>query len=62
MSAQLSRRELTALAFAGAAAAQTTSPEPTDEAVAKQRTQANIEALERFKIPMSTEPAFQFKA
>jgi hypothetical protein len=63
MSAKLSRRELAALALAGAGAAQVTAQtEPTDEAVAKQRIQSNAETLDRFELPMSTEPAFQFKA
>lgn len=65
MSAKLSRRELTALALAGAGAAQApaqTASEPTDESVAKQRIQSNRQALDQFNLAMSTEPAFQFKA
>jgi len=65
MSAKLTRRQLPALAFAGAGAAaqaQTPASEPSDDTVAKQRLQTNSEALARFDLKMSTEPAFQFKA
>ena len=63
---KLTRRKLgTVLVSATAMAAQQPQPGPTpadDLKVARDRLQANAAALARTPIPMSTEPAFQFKA
>ncbi len=62
---QVTRRELAAiLAPAAAAAAQTAAPSsPADElAAAQARLKTAAGALGRQELPMSTEPAFQFKA
>lgn len=45
-----------------AALAQTETPAGDPLAAAKARLQANREALAKESVPMSTEPAFQFKA
>ncbi len=59
---KLTRRELaSALAPAAALAAQ--APAPTDELqAARLRLKAAADALARQELPMTTEPAFQFKA
>jgi hypothetical protein len=62
---QVTRRELAAiLAPAAAAVAQTAAPvSPADELKAAQtRLKSAADALTRQELPMSTEPAFQFKA
>jgi len=59
---KISRRELSGLALAGAAAAQTPPAEPDVQAVAQQQVAHNSETLLKFEIPMAAEPAFQFKA
>lgn len=60
---KVTRREL-AISLAGAAAlaadAQTTPADPT--VAARDAVEKNSQALAKFAIPMSTEPAFQFKA
>jgi hypothetical protein len=51
--------------MASAAAAQTAPPQPTadeDLKAAKDRIVANRKALDAVAVPMSTEPAFQFRA
>ncbi len=58
---KLTRRQLVIAAAAGSAAAvkapaQTTPQTPTD------RVRQNADALAKFVIPITTEPAFQFKA
>jgi hypothetical protein len=58
---QLTRRKLAVALLAPAATAQT--PPPTDELqAARERIKTNAEALSKVDLPMSTEPAFQFKA
>jgi hypothetical protein len=62
---KFTRRELAAvLAPAAVAAAQTAAPaSPADELKAAQgRLKAAGDALAHQEVPMSTEPAFQFKA
>jgi hypothetical protein len=62
---KLTRRQLAAALVSAAAAAQTrTAPAspPDDLQAARDRIKANGETLARQVIPMSTEPAFQFKA
>ena len=59
---KFTRRKLAAALLAPAAAAQTPAP-PVDEAhAARDRIKANAEQLAKVDLPMSTEPAFQFKA
>jgi hypothetical protein len=58
---QLTRRKLALALLAPAATAQT--PPPVDEVqAARDRIKTNAEALLKVELPMSTEPAFQFKA
>ena len=58
---QLTRRKLGIVLLAPAASAQT--PAPVDEVqAARDRIKTNGEALAKVELPMSTEPAFQFKA
>ena len=62
---KLTRRDLAAALLAPAAAAQTPSPPqtPADPVQAgRDRIKANGEILAKVDIPMTTEPAFQFKA
>ena len=58
---KLTRRKLPAALLAPAAAAQTT-PSSDPVQAARDRTKANAEAVAKVNLPMSTEPAFQFKA
>jgi hypothetical protein len=66
MKRQLTRRELALMAAAGAATASAQTPAQSggeDLAKAARDLNArNIESLTKFEIPISTEPAFQFKA
>ena len=58
---QLTRRKLALALLAPAAAAQT--PPVVDEIqAARDRIKTNADALSKVELPMSTEPAFQFKA
>jgi hypothetical protein len=63
---KLSRRTLLALAGAGTVLAQTPAPppaaplDPVDKA--RQENRHSAETLAQFAIPMSTEPAFTFRA
>jgi len=63
---KLSRRSMLALAGAGAALAQTPAAPPaaaTDPLEkAREENRHSAESLAKFEIPMSTEPAFIFKA
>ncbi|HWB86826.1 MAG TPA: hypothetical protein VG675_21960 [Bryobacteraceae bacterium] len=63
---QITRRELAAALTSGAALAQTApiNPATSDEALkaAQERLRANSRRLAQDEVPMSTEPAFQFKA
>ena len=62
---QFTRRELAGIVVpAAAAAAQTAAPSnPADELkAAETRLKAAADALGRHELPMSTEPAFQFRA
>jgi len=60
---KLTRRELGAAAFAPAAAPQAVPAQAGQELeAARAALRRNAEALEKFKLPMDTEPAFQFKA
>jgi hypothetical protein len=65
---KLSRRGILALAVASQAIAQTPQPavqpagtKPDPLAAAREENQHNAEALAKFDIPMSTEPAFVFR-
>jgi len=66
MKRKFNRRELAVLAAAGAATAQAQGPgRPGSEDLEKAARDLNardIETLTKFEIPISTEPAFQFKA
>jgi len=60
---KLTRRQLAAAAIAPAALAAAPQPPPADELqAARERILNAINTLNTFQIPMSTEPAFQFKA
>jgi hypothetical protein len=61
---KLTRRELAATVVAATAIAQTTSqPAPADDLqTARDRMKTNGDALAHVPLPMSIEPAFQFKA
>jgi hypothetical protein len=61
---QLTRRKLAAAVLAPAAVAlpQTQSTQPDELTAARQRLKDNAAVLGKIEIPMSTEPAFQFKA
>jgi hypothetical protein len=60
---KLTRRKLaTVLASAAVAAAQQPAQAPDLVQAARDRMKANAAALNARAIPMSTEPAFQFKA
>jgi hypothetical protein len=61
---KFTRRKLAALALAPAAAVlpAQTPPAGDVDAVAKSQLRANSEALAKLQIPMTTEPAFHFKA
>lgn len=66
MSKRVTRRELAAALGAAAgmlgdAEAQETRPE-SDEAVAQRGLKRSHDALQAFKLPVETEPAFVFKA
>jgi hypothetical protein len=60
----ISRRQLAGLVIAGTAAAQTPPAQQPDNAAdaARARQRASAQAIARVPLPMSTEPAFQFKA
>jgi len=61
---QVTRRELAGILVPAAVAAQTGAPSnPADELkAAEARLKAAADALGRHELPMSTEPAFQFRA
>ena len=63
---KISRRALAGMALAGAASAQTAAPSaqpaPDDLEQAKKLVARNSEALQKYELSMSAEPAFQFKA
>ena len=58
---KISRRELAGVALAVSASAQTIS-ESDELAQAQKQVARNSEALLKHELPMSTEPAFHFKA
>ena len=67
MNQKITRRRLAAAAFASAAvtrAGQTTAGGPPEDprAAALEQLRKNSEALGKTQLPMSTEPAFSFKA
>jgi hypothetical protein len=66
MNQKITRRRLAAAAFGSAAAvraAQTAAGPPEDpHAAALEQLRKNSEALGKTQVPMSTEPAFSFKA
>ena len=60
---KLTRRQLAAAVIAPAALAAAPQPPPADELqAARERILNATNALNTVQIPMSTEPAFQFKA
>ena len=65
---KLSRRSILALTGAGAVLAQTPAPAPNAPAnpdkvaAAREENRRSAENLAKFEIPMSTEPAFTFRA
>jgi len=65
VNAKITRRELAAAALGSAAALPAAPPQSAPEdldTVAKEQVRKNAEELAKFDLPMSTEPAFQFKA
>jgi hypothetical protein len=66
MNQKITRRSLAAAALGSAAAlraAQTTTAQPEDpRTAAQEQLRKNSEALGKTPVPMSTEPAFSFKA
>ena len=59
---KLTRRALATAVLAPAALAQTPPAAEDDLKAARDRIKSNGEALAKVEIPMSTEPAFQFRA
>ena len=59
MQGKITRRQLAGVAVAAAAA---TAQVPDLDNAARESHKQNSEALAKFEIPMSLEPAFQFKA
>jgi hypothetical protein len=61
---KLNRRQLITAASASALAARAQQPAPEADLTkaAHDANQRNSETLAKFEVPMSTEPAFQFKA
>jgi hypothetical protein len=61
---KLNRRQLITAASASALAAHAQQPAPQSDLTkaAHDANQRNSETLAKFEVPMSTEPAFQFKA
>jgi hypothetical protein len=59
---QLTRRKLAVALLAPAAAAQTPAPVVDEVQAARDRIKTNGELIAKVDLPMSTEPAFQFKA
>lgn len=68
MSKKITRRDLTAMlgSVAGIASVRAQSPPPSQpedlNAAAKDQLRKNSATLSEFDLPMSTEPAFHFKA
>jgi len=66
MNDKITRRRLAAAALSSAAALHAVSeqaPAPDDlNATAREQVRKHSETLAKFDLPMSTEPAFQFKA
>jgi len=61
---QLTRRKLAAAVLSSSAAAVAQTPQPAEDElkIARDRLRANSQALDSQKLPMSVEPAVQFKA
>lgn len=62
---KLTRRQLASALTAGVALAQTPQPAASPDAelqAARDRVKANVTRLSALAVPMSVEPAFQFKA
>ena len=61
---KITRRNLAVLALTPATRALPAQAPPADDldALARSQSRANSETLAKVKIPMATEPAFQFKA
>jgi hypothetical protein len=63
---KLTRRQLVIAAAAGSAvakaSAQSAPNQPTASPTATDRVRQNADTLAKFAIPITTEPAFQFKA
>jgi hypothetical protein len=65
MNDKITRRRLAAAALSSAAALHAVSaqaPAPDDLNAAREQVRKHSETLAKFDLPMSTEPAFQFKA
>jgi hypothetical protein len=64
MKTEITRRNLAFAALGSAVALNTAKSQATEDlnAAAKEQIRENSEALVKFELPMSTEPAFQFKA
>ena len=63
MKAKITRRSLMTSAAAAAVASAQTATAPADLAKAtREQNQRASEVLAKFEIPLTTEPAFQFKA
>ena len=64
MRTEITRRRLAFAALSSAAAISTANAQVAEDlnATAKEQIRKNSEILAKFDLPMSTEPAFQFKA
>ena len=64
MKTEITRRRLAFAALSSAAALHTANSQAPEDlnAAAKEQIRKNSETLGKFDLPMSTEPAFQFKA
>ena len=64
MKTAITRRRLAFAALGSAAALNTADSQAPEDlnATAKEQIRKNSEAMAKFTLPMSTEPAFQFKA
>ena len=64
MKAEITRRRLAFAALSSAAALHSANSQAPEDlnAAAKEQVRKNSETLAKFELPMSTEPAFQFKA
>ncbi len=62
MKNKLTRREMALIATTGAVTATAQTAQEDLEKAARDLNVSNAQTLTRFEVPISTEPAFQFKA